>query len=135
MVSPNPNVNMNPEVETIAPPHLLQNIEEEKKIQSVSSNLGAVSGQVNVQGTKLGQISAVLTTQTVAIVVPNFDGKPGDFRKWVKATEKYVTLSGLGEQDSKAIAYQRSSGVVSDFVGRYIQSRGGGNLGRFENSA
>ena len=128
MASPNPNINMNPEVETIALLQLLQNIG--KQLQSVSSNLEAVSAQVNMQGTKLGHISAVLTTQAVVIVVPNFDGKPGDFRNRVKATEKYVTLSGLGEQDSKAIAYQRSSGVVSDFVGRYIQSRGGRKPGK-----
>ena len=76
-----------------------------------------------MQGTKLGQISAVLTTQTVATVVSIFDGKPGDFRNWFKAIDKYVVLSGLGEQDTKAIAYQRSSGVVSDFVGRHIQSQ------------
>ena len=122
MAGPNPNVNMNPEVKSVAPPQLLQNIG--KQLQSVSSNLGAVSGQVNVQGIKLGQISAVLTTQAVATVVPNFDSKPGDFRNWVKAIEKYVTLSGFGEQDTKAIAYQRSSGVMSDFVGRHIQSPG-----------
>ena len=122
MASPNQNVNMNTEVETIAPQQPFQNIE--KQLQSVSSNLGAVSGHVDVQGTKLGQISAVLTTQAVATVVPNFDGKPGDFRNWVKAIEKYVTLFGLGEQDTKAIADQRSKGVVSDFVGRHIQSRG-----------
>ena len=89
MASPNPNVNMNPEVKSVAPPQLLQNIG--KQLQSVSSNLGAVSGQVNVQGTKLGQLSAVLTTRAVATVVPNFDSKPGDFRNWVKAIEKYVT--------------------------------------------
>ena len=60
----------------------------------------------------------------MATVVPIFDGKPGDFRNWVKAIEKYIILSRLGEKDTKAIAYQRSSGVVSDFVGRDIQSQG-----------
>ena len=42
MVSPNPNVNMNPEVETIAPPQLLQNIEEKKNTVSFVKSRSSV---------------------------------------------------------------------------------------------
>ena len=94
-----------------------------KKLGSVSSHLGQVAGQVNAQGTKLGQLTAVLSSQAVAGVVPVFDGKPSEFRGWIKAIEKYVTLAGLGEQDTRSIAYQRSVGVVSDFIGRYVQGQ------------
>ena len=81
-------------------------------------------GQVTAQGSRLSQISGILTTQAVVTVVPMFDGKPEDFRGWIKAIEKYVVLTGLERQDGKAIAYQRSTGVVSDFVGRHIQNQG-----------
>ena len=83
-----------------------------------------MSGQVTAQGSRLSQISGILTTQAAAIVVPIFDGKPEDFRGWIKAIEKYIVLAGLERQDGKTTAYQRSTGVVSDFVGRHIQNQG-----------
>lgn len=53
-------------------------------------------------------------------MVPVFAGKPSEFRGWIKAIEKYVTLAGLGAPDSKMVTFQRSRGGVGDLIGRHI---------------
>ena len=46
----------------------------------------------------------------MATVVPMFDGKPEDFRGWIKAIEKYVVLTGLERQDGKPLPTKEVQG-------------------------
>lgn len=95
-------------------------------LEGVSDSLEGIRGAVGEQNNKLNVVSAVLSTQGVANVVPVFDGKTTEFRNWWKSIEKFVYLANLAVGDGRGIAFQRSTGVVSDFIGRQINNHPNG---------
>lgn len=73
-----------------------------------------------------GQITSLTTTvgaQGVAKIIPSFDGsEPKKFKEWVKDIEKHATLTGVTSERVRFIAYQASSGPVSDFLKRHLNA-------------
>ena len=61
-------------------------------------------------------------TQTVATIVPQFSGNPKKFREWEKSIEKAGTLLKVDEEKRMYYAFQRSEGVVSDFIQRFLDT-------------
>ena len=61
----------------------------------------------------------------ISHVVPNFDGKQAEFHNWIKAIEKYALLARLPDDQKRFIALQSSSGLVADFLQRYLNSHPG----------
>ncbi len=74
--------------------------------QQISGHLEALSGTLGAQG--------------VAQVVDTFKGDPTKYKTWIKSIEKYGTLTNAPRDRLKLIAYQSSSGAVSDFLSRYM---------------
>lgn len=52
--------------------------------------------------------------------ISRFDGDPNKFREWMKEIEKYAIISQASSDKIKKIAYQASSGAVSDYIQRYL---------------
>ena len=53
-------------------------------------------------------------------LVPVFDGESAKFKDWVKAINKCAVVNNLPDTRKKVIAYRFSSGVVSEFIQRYL---------------
>ena len=64
---------------------------------------------------KLDTLNSLLSTQTTTDHIFTFDGKPSQFRKWIKDVDKFCIIDRL---DKTTVAYQTSRGVVSDFISR-----------------
>lgn len=80
--------------------------------------IGGIFRDLTVQ---LANVSAAVGTQSIAQIVPAFSGNSKEFRAWIKAIEKYAMLTELGDDKKKLVAYQSSSGSVSDFIQRYLR--------------
>ena len=53
-------------------------------------------------------------------MMPPFNGVPSKFKEWIKNIEKYVLLNDVAPGRVKFIAFQTSTGCVSDFLQRYL---------------
>ncbi|VDI37075.1 Hypothetical predicted protein [Mytilus galloprovincialis] len=84
-------------------------VEQQRQMTSVTNQL-------------TGLTSAVYT-QSVAQIVKNFDGEPKQYKDWIKAIEKYRTLTRLGDGDIPRVAYQSCTGPVGDFIRRYLAEK------------
>jgi len=51
-----------------------------------------------------------------------FDGNTKQYESWVKEIEKAAFLSRLNDQKIQLLAYQYSTGFVSDYIKRYLES-------------
>ena len=71
---------------------------------------------------RLDAVKTALDTQTVSQVVSTFSGDPKKFQGWLKEVEKFAVLSQLPEENKRLVAYQTSSGVVSDFIARFLST-------------
>ena len=65
---------------------------------------------------QLGEMTRAIHTQGISQMIQPFDGQPSRFRTWMKAIDKYAVAVGANDARKVIIAYQTSSGVVSDFV-------------------
>ena len=74
---------------------------------------------------QLGGLRDAFQAQGISHVVPNFDGKQAEFHNWIKAIEKYALLARLPDDQKRFIALQSSSGLVADFLQRYLNSHPG----------
>ena len=74
---------------------------------------------------QLGGLRDAFQAQGISQVVPNFDGKQAEFHNWIKAIEKYSLLARLPDDKKRFIALQSSSGLVADFLQRYLNSHPG----------
>ena len=54
--------------------------------------------------------------------IPIFDGNPHFFESWIKEVEKFSFLHRSDERKKQLIAYQFSTGIVSDYIKRYLDS-------------
>ena len=96
--------------------------------QSQASLLGQAetqdSGEVLFRdmASQFKNLTAAMTAQGVFQIVKTFEGDPRKFKTWVKEIEKYARLVRLENDTIPNIAYQTSSGSVSDFIKRYIDS-------------
>ena len=66
-------------------------------------------------------MTRAIHTQGIAQMIQPFDGQPSRFRTWMKAIDKYAAIVGANDVRKVIIAYQTSSGVVSDFVKRFLE--------------
>ena len=92
--------------------------------QSLSGILNSVRGvkrEMNGQTEQLIQMSHLISSQSISTFVKEFSGKPAQFRDWVRQVEKYVQLNQLPTEKAKFVAYQTATGVVSDFIGRFLE--------------
>ena len=71
---------------------------------------------------QMGAMTRALNAQGVAQMVRTFSGEAKDFRDWVKSIDKCHVLMGGDVETKMMIAYQTSSGVVSDFIHRYLNT-------------
>ena len=70
---------------------------------------------------QLGEMTRAIHTQGIAQMTQPFDGQLSRFRTWMKAIDKYAAIVGANDVRKVIIAYQTSSGVVSDFVKRFLE--------------
>ena len=66
-------------------------------------------------------MTRAIHTQGIAQMIQPFDGQPSRFQTWMKAIDKYAAIVGANDVRKVIIAYQTSSGVVSDFVKRFLE--------------
>lgn len=93
-----------------------QRIMLESNAQALDKGFGELTSQLT------GLTSAVYT-QSVSQVVTPFDGDPSKFKNYVKAVEKYATLTRLVDRDIPMIAYQTSLGPAGDYIKRYLDEK------------
>ena len=53
-----------------------------------------------------------------------FNGEPKYFDQWMKSIEKHAFLARYGDQRKQLLAYEFSTGIVGDYIRRYIESDG-----------
>ena len=71
---------------------------------------------------QMGAMTRALNAQGVTQMVRTFSGEAKDFRDWVKSIDKCHVLMGGDVETKMMIAYQTSSGVVSDFIHRCLNT-------------
>lgn len=74
-------------------------------------------------GSQIEGMSSAVNAQSISQLIPTFNGDQKKFADWMKKIEKYAALVNIVERKA-LIAYQASSGAVSDFIGRFIQTNG-----------
>lgn len=82
-----------------------------------SEKMGENFATINAQ---LSGLTSSVYLQSVSQVVPVFEGDPTKYKEWVKAIDKYATLTGLNDRDIPKIAFQTSKGPTSDYIKRYL---------------
>ena len=83
-------------------------------------------------GRELGNVSAVVGTQSISQVIPAYTGSPSEFKLWIKNIEKYGMLTGLTDDKLKLVAYQSSRNEISDFICRYLSENQAGTWDDFK---
>ncbi|ESO91883.1 hypothetical protein LOTGIDRAFT_163245 [Lottia gigantea] len=73
----------------------------------------------NLTGELVG-LSTTLKHHGVSSLVERFSGDPKNYSDWMKSIEKYALLADIPDAKIKYIAYQSSSGTVSDFLARFL---------------
>ena len=53
--------------------------------------------------------------------VPIFKGKSSEFQTWVEAIKKKSKIYKLSQADIVNLAYDYSDGVVSEYIGLYLE--------------
>ena len=61
-----------------------------------------------------------LQTQTISQAIKPFGGEVSTYREWIKDIEKHALLTQVDEATKMIIAYQASTGIVSDFIKRFL---------------
>ena len=72
--------------------------------------------------TMLGQVKSLQTAVSVPLlqVVKTFDGDSTKFKQWVKDVERYSQMARLNDSDIPRIVHVTCTGLVADFVQRYV---------------
>ena len=72
--------------------------------------------------TALDQLKALQTAVSVPLfsIVQTFEGDPTQFKQWVRNIERYAQMARLRDQDIPQIVHVTCTGLVADFVKRYI---------------
>ena len=91
-------------------------------MEGIYSKLNEVANVMGAQYQQLGTISSTMAAQGIGNLVPNFSGKPQEFRDWIMSLDKYRTLTRADPDEIKRVAFQTARGVVSDFIGRQLKS-------------
>lgn len=71
---------------------------------------------------QLGEVAQILRTQRASSNIKKFGGKREEYRDWIEAIASNASLSGGEDRDRITIAYETSSGLVSKFIGRYLEA-------------
>lgn len=67
-------------------------------------------------------LSNVIGSQGIAQMITPYDGTPSKFKEWIKDVEKHSVLINIPSGRIKFIAFQTSTGCVSSFLQRYLDS-------------
>ena len=72
--------------------------------------------------TALDQLKALQTAVSVPLfsIVQTFEGDPTQFKQWVRNIERYAQMARLRDEDIPQIVHVTCTGLVADFVKRYI---------------
>jgi hypothetical protein len=76
-------------------------------------------GSINKQ---LSGLSVSIGTQSISSTIKPYNGDPKGFVEWIRAVEKFGTLTSASGLTLGHIAYQTAQGPVSDFLARYIET-------------
>ena len=79
-------------------------------------------GDINGQGIGNGEGKIPFNIKT-------FEGNPQDFETWVKKTEKH-SLFSCNDRKKQLVTYQNSTGLVSDYIKRYLSPTPGTRHGQ-----
>ena len=82
-----------------------------------NQDIGAAFNNLAQQMTGL---SSTIKSQGIAQMMPPFNGVPSKFTEWIKNIEKYILLKDVVPGRIQFIAFQTSTGSVSDFCKIYI---------------
>ena len=83
----------------------------------IVNQLDGISTQVKNQAEAAG-------SQAVGLNIQKFDGtKASEFKSWISAIEKHAFLYNCDDNKRKLVAYQSSSGAVSDYIRRFLETR------------
>ena len=63
--------------------------------------------------------------------IPIFTGKASGFHSWVEALKKKARIYQLTQTELVNLAYDYSDGVVSEYIGLYLDDYPGSNWGTF----
>ena len=66
-------------------------------------------------------IKNAIEMQGITRVIKPFAGDPAQFDEWIKEIEKFMRLTHQPAGSKHLIAYQASAGLVSDFIGRFLE--------------
>ena len=56
--------------------------------------------------------------------IKQFNGEPKEFESWIKQIEKHAFLFDCSDRKKQLVAYQTCTGLVSDYIKRYLESDG-----------
>lgn len=97
--------------------------------QYVEQMYGHIAHQIQVLTNQIARQTETNSHQGVAMTIKSFDGTHiSDFKNWIVAIEKYAFIHSLNDDKKKLITYQSSSGAVSDYIKRFLDTRQGDNF-------
>ena len=85
---------------------------------------GHIAQQLQILTHQVKNQTEAAGSQAVSLTIKTFDGtKAADFKDWITSIDKHAYLYGNSDEKRKLTAYQASSGAVSDFIKRFLDSR------------
>ncbi|MEW8547173.1 MAG: hypothetical protein AB2693_26985 [Candidatus Thiodiazotropha sp.] len=98
--------------------------------QTVDLNSRAVAESANkiaasLEDYSFGDLSGPKSNEgKIPFVIKAFDGNPKEFDTWIKQIEKHAFLFNCDDRKKQLVAYQTCTGLVSDYIKRYLDSSG-----------
>lgn len=101
-----------------------QQTSTEQSLSGILNSVRGVKREISSQSEELKSLGQLLAAQNISNQVKSFSGKASEYNDWIKSIDKYMQLSGCSEIRAKYVAFQTSSGVVSDFIERFLHGDG-----------
>ena len=89
--------------------------------QTVDINTRAVAESTNALGEQLQRVK-INDAPIQHAPIQSFGGNPKYFEIWVKEIEKYAFIRRSDDRQKMLLAYQYSTGIVSDYIKRYLDT-------------
>ena len=74
----------------------------------------------NPLANQIRDLSIELGTRGAIQNIKTFGGNPKEFKEWIRSIEKYGNMEQADDARKKKVAYGTATGVVSDYVERYL---------------
>lgn len=71
-----------------------------------------------------GDLGAGNNAGKIPFNIKVFSGEPREFETWIKQIEKHAFLFDCSDRKKQLVAYQTCTGLVSDYIKRYLESDG-----------